>query len=75
MMTLYTRALSLSPVSAVASTINTAANLASTALLSHLVFQEPLSVQWCAGAVLSFVGVSLLFTDPNADSRKKEKTC
>ena len=73
MMTLYTRALSLSPVSAVASTINTAANLASTALLSYLVFQEALSVQWCAGALLSFIGVSLLFADQN-ENNKKEKT-
>ena len=72
MMTLYTRALSLSPVSAVASTINTAANIVSTALLSYLVFQEPLSLQWSLGALLSFIGVAMLLSDEREDDIKEK---
>ena len=68
MMTLYTRALSLAPVSVVASTINMAANLVSTALLSWLVFHEALSAQWCVGALLIFIGVSLLLSSDQTDS-------
>ena len=72
MMTLYTRALSLSPVSAVASTINTAANIVSTALLSYLVFLEPLSLQWSLGALLSFIGVAMLLSDEREDDIKEK---
>ena len=70
MLALYSRALSLSEVSAVVTSINTATNLALTTLLSVLVFQEPLSSQLCCGTLLVMIGVSLVI----ADDDQREKT-
>ena len=70
MLALYSRALSLSEVSAVVTSINTATNLALTTILSVLVFQEPLSSQWCCGTLLVMIGVSLVI----ADDDQREKT-
>ena len=70
MLALFSRALSLSEVSAVVTSINTATNLALTTILSVLVFQEPLSSQWCCGTLLVMIGVSLVIAD---DDQKEKK--
>lgn len=74
---LFTWSLSLAPSSALATVVNSAANLLFTvcrefrltsllfsvdkqAILGHLVFAEPLSLQWYLGASLLLVGVLVL---------------
>lgn len=72
MITLYTRALSLSEVSAVVASLNTATNLSATALLSHLVLAESLSAQWCAGTVLVFTGVTIILSEDVSCDNEEE---
>jgi len=63
MLTVYTRALALSPTAAEASLLNTGANLCCTALLGVAVLGEEVSAQWGAGAVLIVSGTYLVITD------------
>merc|ERR1711875_56425 len=67
MLTVFSRALALSPTAAEASLLNTAANLACTAVGGAVVFGEELGGQWWGGAVLIVAGSYLVITD-------KEKT-
>jgi len=60
MLTIYTKSLSLAKNAAVASVLNTAANMVITAFFSILIFGEKLSCQWLTGAFLILLGVSLL---------------
>ena len=72
MITVYTRSLSLSTSGAVASVLNTAANMVTSAVMSVVIFGEHLSLQWTLGAVLIIAGVSLLLSDDvNCDNAKK----
>ena len=73
MITVYTRSLSLSTSGAVASVLNTAANMVTSAVMSVVIFGEQLSWQWTLGAVLIMTGVSLLiFDDDNENCDKKD---
>lgn len=65
MLTIYSRALSLSPTAAEASLLNTAANLVTTAAAGAAVLGEELSAQWWAGAVLIAAGSWLVISDKN----------
>ena len=73
MITVYTRSLSLSTSGAVASVLNTAANMVTSAVMSVVIFGEHLSLQWTLGAVLIIAGVSVLLSDDvNCDNSKKD---
>lgn len=63
MLTVYTRALALSPTAAEASLLNTGANLCCSAVLGVAVCGEVVSAQWGAGAVLIVAGTFLVITD------------
>merc|ERR1711997_1115092 len=72
MLTTYTKALKLAPTAAEASLLNTASNLILTALVSMLVFEEKLSLQWVLGTVLVCGGVALVMEEEKHHLKQKE---
>ena len=55
------------------SLLNTASNLILTAVVSMLVFEEKLSLQWMLGTVLVCGGVALVMEDEEDKRPEKEK--
>jgi len=74
MLTIYTKSLSLAKNAAVASVLNTAANMVITAFFSILIFGEKLSCQWLTGAFLILLGVSLLLVQDDEKKNSKESS-
>ena len=89
MLTTYTKALSLSPTAAEArsdnhhnphnekyrySLLNTASNLILTAVVSLLVCEEHLSLQWLCGALLVFLGLALVLREDESSSLKEKSS-
>ena len=73
MLTTYAKALKLAPTAAEASLLNTASNLILTAVVSMLVFEEQLSLQWMLGTVLVCCGVALVMEEDKCPEKVKEK--
>ncbi|KAG4103596.1 hypothetical protein H8356DRAFT_1420057 [Neocallimastix lanati (nom. inval.)] len=65
----FTKALNVSSSSIQVTVINSATNFCLTAILGHLIFSEPLSLQWWFGASLIVTGTVLL----NTEMQKIEK--
>ena len=55
------------------SLLNTASNLILTAVVSMLVFEEKLSLQWMLGTVLVCGGVALVMVEDKRPDKDKEK--
>ena len=54
----------------VCSLLNTASNLMATAVVSLLVFEEALTLQWLCGSVLVCLGVTLVLQEEENQSDK-----
>ena len=54
----------------VCSLLNTASNLMATAVVSLLVFEEGLTLQWLCGSVLVCLGVTLVLQEEENQSDK-----
>ncbi|ORX61570.1 hypothetical protein DM01DRAFT_1332170 [Hesseltinella vesiculosa] len=73
MWTLFTKALNKAPSSIQVTIVNGAANLATSAILGHVVFQEPLSLRWWAGASLMLTGTILISRGQAKDTKDKKE--
>jgi len=69
MLTTYTKALSMAPTAAEASLLNTASNLMMTAVMSVVIFEEHLSLQWLSGAVLVCLGMALVIQEEEKEKK------
>jgi uncharacterized membrane protein len=69
----FTRALAKSPSSIQVTTLNTAANMAVTGLMSLWLFRESLPLQWWIGAVFIVTGSLLMNQAEEAKSKKSSK--
>ncbi|KAL1934147.1 hypothetical protein VTP01DRAFT_6329 [Rhizomucor pusillus] len=70
MWTLFTKSLNAAPSSVQATTVNSAVNFSVSALLGHLLFDEPLALRWWIGASLILTGTILL----SRSEKQREKT-
>ncbi|KAI8068007.1 hypothetical protein BC940DRAFT_367307 [Gongronella butleri] len=72
MWTLFTKALNKAPSSLQVSIVNGATNLSTSAILGHLVFQEPLSLRWWIGASFMLTGTILISKGQKKQQEQKE---
>jgi uncharacterized membrane protein len=70
----FTRALHLTPSSLYVTTINTAANITFTGIMSFILFYENLSIRWWIGAILVVIGSVLMSTDSSKDAKDAKRT-
>ncbi|KAI8979709.1 hypothetical protein BDF20DRAFT_526808 [Mycotypha africana] len=60
MWTTFTKALNLAPSSVQVSIVNGAINFSASAILGHLIFDEPLAFRWWIGAAFILTGTVIL---------------
>ena len=73
MITLYTKALSLSKTAIEASLVNTSANLVVTGLAGHFMFGELLTLRWWCGSLCIVVGGFIVNWENEEREGKKNK--
>ncbi|KAL1925387.1 uncharacterized protein VTP21DRAFT_270 [Calcarisporiella thermophila] len=73
MWTLFTKALNLSASSINVTVLNSTANFCSTALLGHLLFNEPLALKWWFGASLIITGTVMMTLDQPPSPQPQQK--